>query len=93
LRVFFLSPPQAIFTSCTNSDDENEEQTALEHKIDQQIRKVVSESERKRKLGADTKFSKLKVKANMELHVFLLLFILSSSDWSSSFELLPIAFV
>lgn len=46
-----------------NSDDENEEQTALEHKIDQQIRKVVSESERKRKLGADTKFSKLK--ANM----------------------------
>jgi hypothetical protein len=26
---------------------------------------VVSESERKRKLGADTKFSKLKVKANM----------------------------
>jgi hypothetical protein len=44
-------------------DDENEEQTALEHKIDQQIRKVVSESERKRKLGADTKFSKLK--ANM----------------------------
>ena len=46
-----------------NSDDENEEQTALEHKIDQQIRKVVSECERKRKLGADTKFTKLK--ANM----------------------------
>jgi hypothetical protein len=37
-----------------NSDDENEEQTALEHKIDQQIRKVVSESERKRKLGSSS---------------------------------------